>query len=50
MALLGVGPGPVVGKAWKHLLEYRLDQGPLDKDTVQAELLRWWKEQSESEG
>ena len=48
MTLLEVGPGPVVGKAWKHLLEFRLDHGPLDKESVRAELLRWWKEQPES--
>jgi poly(A) polymerase len=48
MTLLGIGPGPVVGRAWKHLLEVRLDEGPQDKDLVRAELLRWWKEQAES--
>ncbi len=48
MEILAIGPGPVVGRAWKHLLEVRLDQGPLDKDAVRAELLRWWKELPES--
>ena len=28
MAILGVPPGPVVGRAWAHLKEVRLDQGP----------------------
>jgi poly(A) polymerase len=41
MELLGVPPGPVVGRAWKHLKEQRLEQGPLDRDAAEAELLRW---------
>ncbi|MEV4535633.1 CCA tRNA nucleotidyltransferase [Asanoa sp. NPDC049518] len=41
MELLGVPPGPVVGRAWRHLKELRLDQGPLDRDEAEAELLRW---------
>ena len=32
MTLLGVPPGPVVGKAWKFLKELRLEHGPLDRD------------------
>jgi poly(A) polymerase len=50
MELLGIGPGPLVGRAWKHLLEFRLDKGPQDPETVRAELLRWWSEQPESKG
>ena len=42
MALLGVPPGPVVGQAWKHLKEVRLDRGPLSRDEAEAELRRWW--------
>ncbi len=41
MELLGVPPGPIVGRAWKHLKELRLDRGPLDRDEAEAELLRW---------
>jgi poly(A) polymerase len=41
MALLGVPPGPVVGRAWRHLRELRLERGPLDHDEAVAELLRW---------
>ncbi|MEU5908057.1 CCA tRNA nucleotidyltransferase [Micromonospora sp. NPDC047527] len=41
MELLGVPPGPVVGRAWKHLKEQRLEHGPLDRDAAEAELLRW---------
>jgi poly(A) polymerase len=45
MKLLGVPPGPIVGKAWKHLKELRLDRGPLDRDEAEAELLHWAAEQ-----
>ncbi|PZG02248.1 CCA tRNA nucleotidyltransferase [Micromonospora deserti] len=45
MELLGVPPGPVVGRAWKHLKELRLERGPLDRDEAEAELLRWAREQ-----
>ncbi|HEY6740680.1 MAG TPA: CCA tRNA nucleotidyltransferase [Actinopolymorphaceae bacterium] len=48
MEILRIPPGPVVGRAWKHMLDVRLDQGPLDKDAARAELLRWWAEQPES--
>jgi poly(A) polymerase len=41
MELLGVGPGPVVGEAWKFLKELRLDRGPLSRDEAEAELFRW---------
>ncbi|GGQ45611.1 CCA tRNA nucleotidyltransferase [Couchioplanes caeruleus subsp. azureus] len=41
MELLGVPPGPIVGQAWRHLKELRLDRGPLDRDEAEAELLRW---------
>ncbi|KXK60948.1 CCA tRNA nucleotidyltransferase [Micromonospora rosaria] len=45
MELLGVPPGPIVGRAWKHLKELRLERGPLDRDAAEAELLRWAREQ-----
>ena len=48
MGILGIRPGPVVGRAYKHLLEQRLDRGPVDEETARAELLRWWAEQPES--
>ncbi|WP_253864571.1 CCA tRNA nucleotidyltransferase [Prauserella halophila] len=43
--VLGVEPGPIVGKAWKHLKELRLDRGPLDHDEAVAELRRWAADQ-----
>jgi poly(A) polymerase len=42
MKILGIGPGPDVGKARAHLLELRLDRGPLGEDAAREELLRWW--------
>ncbi|NUT47999.1 MAG: CCA tRNA nucleotidyltransferase [Saccharothrix sp.] len=41
MRLLGLPPGPMVGKAWKFLKELRLDRGPLEHDEAVAELLEW---------
>ena len=41
MVLLGLPPGPLVGQAWRHLKELRLDRGPLDHDEAVAELMRW---------
>ncbi|MEH1099394.1 CCA tRNA nucleotidyltransferase [Micromonospora sp. CPCC 205561] len=45
MELLGVPPGPVVGRAWKHLKELRLERGPLDRDEAEAELRRWARDE-----
>ena len=45
MKLLGIPPGPLVGKAWRHLKELRLDRGPLTHDEAEAELRRWAAEQ-----
>ncbi len=46
MELLGVGPGPVVGQAYKFLLEKRIDEGPLGPDRAREALLAWWAEQA----
>jgi poly(A) polymerase len=48
MELLDVRPGPVVGRAYKFLLELRLDQGPLGEDAAVSALRAWWAEQPES--
>ncbi|NIJ14370.1 poly(A) polymerase [Saccharomonospora amisosensis] len=45
MRILGIEPGPLVGKAWKHLKEVRLDRGPLEHDEAVAELRSWAAEQ-----
>jgi poly(A) polymerase len=41
MALLGLPPGPLVGRAYKHLLALRMERGPLGPDEAEAELRRW---------
>ncbi|MDO9456814.1 MAG: CCA tRNA nucleotidyltransferase, partial [Nocardioides sp.] len=42
MEILGIGPGREVGEAYRHLLEVRLDQGPLDEAAATAALRAWW--------
>jgi poly(A) polymerase len=42
MAILGVGPGPEVGRAWRFLKDLRLERGPLDPDEAERELRAWW--------
>ena len=46
MELLGIGPGPEVGQAWRFLKELRLERGPLEPDEAEAELLTWWGSRS----
>ncbi|MBY9074158.1 CCA tRNA nucleotidyltransferase [Nocardioides sp. WL0053] len=41
MELLGLGPGPEVGAAYKHLLELRLEHGPMSEEDAKAALLAW---------
>jgi poly(A) polymerase len=41
MSILGLPPGPAVGRAYNHLLELRMEHGPLGKDRATQELLRW---------
>jgi poly(A) polymerase len=41
MQLLEVPPGPVVGKAYRFMLELRIEEGELGHDRAVAELLRW---------
>jgi poly(A) polymerase len=48
MELLGVAPGPVVGRAYKHLLELRLDNGPVGHEAAVSALREWWEQQPES--
>ncbi|PXX65684.1 poly(A) polymerase [Nocardia tenerifensis] len=45
MELLGLPPGPEVGKAWRYLKELRLDRGPMTRDEAEAALQEWWKAQ-----
>ena len=41
MRLLGIPPGPLVGRAYKHLLALRMERGPLGAEEAEAELRRW---------
>ena len=43
MKVLKIPPGPLVGAAYKHLLEQRMERGPLGHDAAVAELLAWWE-------
>jgi poly(A) polymerase len=42
MEILGLPPGPDVGRAWAFLKELRLERGPLGPEEAEAELRRWW--------
>lgn len=44
MEILGIGPGPDVGRARSFLLELRLDEGLLGEDEARHRLLSWWTE------
>ena len=41
MAHLGIGPGPMVGRAYRHLLDARLERGPMSEEDGYAELDAW---------
>ncbi len=41
MRILGIGPGPAVGRAYDFLLELRIAAGELGRERVTQELLRW---------
>jgi poly(A) polymerase len=45
MELLGVRPGPVIGRALDFLLELRIEEGPLGEEEATRRLFRWWSEQ-----
>ncbi|MGR0318583.1 CCA tRNA nucleotidyltransferase [Agromyces sp. ZXT2-3] len=42
MQILGIRPGPLVGEAYRHLLDVRLDEGPIGPDAARERLLAWW--------
>jgi len=41
MRILGLTPGPLVGKAWNYMLELRLSAGMVGQERATAELLAW---------
>ena len=44
MEILGIGPGRAVGEAYRHLLELRMEHGPMSQDQARAALLAWAEE------
>jgi poly(A) polymerase len=50
MRLLGIGPGPLVGKAWAYLLELRMERGPLGQQQAAQELLAWAEGEEQAAG
>ncbi|RMI34421.1 CCA tRNA nucleotidyltransferase [Nocardia stercoris] len=42
MELLGLPPGPQVGRAWRYLKELRLDRGPMTAEEAEQALVEWW--------
>lgn len=42
MQILNIKPSPVVGEAYKFLLDLRLDHGPQTGEQATAALLEWW--------
>lgn len=49
MALLGIKPGRVVGRAYNFMLEQRMEYGPLGPEKAEEILRQWWAEQPESQ-
>ena len=47
MQILGITPSRAVGEAYDHLLEIRLDQGPMGREAAEVELRRWWSERTQ---
>jgi poly(A) polymerase len=45
MALLGIPPGPLVGRAYRYLLEVRLDEGPIGVAEAEQRLREWYEQQ-----
>jgi poly(A) polymerase len=43
--ILGIPPGPVIGKAYNYLLELRMNEGPLYPEEARKRLLEWAAEQ-----
>jgi len=43
MSVLGISPGPTVGRAYKFLLEHRMEHGPVAEDEA-IQILKKWSE------
>ncbi len=45
--VLGIAPGPVLGRAYKYLLAVRMDQGIIGREAAVQALKSWWADQPE---
>ena len=43
-ATLIIGPGPVIGDAYRYLLELRIERGPMSREKAIEELNEWARE------
>jgi poly(A) polymerase len=50
MEHLGIEPGPTVGRALDHLMELRLERGPIDEDDAYRLLDEWWAAERDTSG
>jgi poly(A) polymerase len=50
MTYLGLPPGPLVGEALAHLLELRLDEGPIPEDEAYKRLSEWARDRGVEPG
>ncbi|MBO3750277.1 CCA tRNA nucleotidyltransferase [Streptosporangiaceae bacterium NEAU-GS5] len=41
--ILGIPPGPLVGKAYRYLLEVRMDEGVIGKEAAAQRLINWFQ-------
>jgi poly(A) polymerase len=46
--VLGIAPGPVLGRAYRYLLSVRMDRGPIGREAAILALRAWWADQPES--
>jgi poly(A) polymerase len=42
MQILGIPPGREVGEAYRHLLELRMERGPMTAEAAETALREWW--------
>ena len=47
MAELGIEPGPVVGEAYRFLMDLRMEKGPIGEDLAREALHAWWAARGE---
>lgn len=46
MELLGISPSPAVGKAYRFLLDLRMEEGEVGRDAAEQRLREWWDTQA----